>query len=84
LLGYQNIWEEAGAWYAIRAEDIGLSEAGLPAIILAIREQGAGWRLECAAPRRVTVFLQAAPAALTVGETIHLDLPAAKVKRLRA
>jgi len=84
LLGYQNIWEEAGAWYAIRAEDIGLSEAGLPAIILAIREQGAGWRLECAAPRRVTVFLQAAPAALTVGETIHLDLPAAKVKPLRA
>jgi len=84
LLGFQNIWEEGGGWYAIRAEDIGLTDTGLRATILSIREQGAGWRLECAAPRRVTVFLQAAPAALTAGETIHLDLPAAKVKRLLA
>ncbi len=84
LLGFQNIWEAGGAWHAIRAEDIAVADAGLPATILSIREQGAGWRLECAAPRRVTVFLQATPAALTVGETIHLDLPAEKIKRLRA
>ncbi len=84
LLGYQNIWEDGGAWYAIRAEDIGLSDAGLPATILSVREQGAGWRLECAAPRRVTVFLRETAAALAVGQAIHLDVPADKIKRLRA
>jgi molybdate transport system ATP-binding protein len=84
LLGFQNIWEAGGAWHAIRAEDIAVADAGLPATILSIREQGAGWRLECAAPRRVTVFLQEVIGEVAVGETIHLDLPAAKVKRLRA
>jgi ABC-type sulfate/molybdate transport systems ATPase subunit len=83
LLGYQNIWEEAGVRYAIRAEDIEVVAEGRPARVLAIREQGPDLRLDCALPSPVSLLLRGGNAAdFTIGQTIHLRLPAARLRRL--
>ncbi len=83
LLGYQNIWEEDGVWYAIRAEDILVAESGIPATIVSVRPQGSLLRLECALPRRVTVLTTASTERkFAPAETILLNFVAGKLKRL--
>jgi ABC-type sulfate/molybdate transport systems ATPase subunit len=55
LLGFENIWEENGAHYAIRADQITIAESGRPATLLSTRLFGTGARLECAAPHRLII-----------------------------
>jgi molybdate transport system ATP-binding protein len=82
LLGYENVWQDAGAAFAIRAADIEVG-SGQPATITAIREQGNYVRLECLLPRAVTVLVKdAAVADYAPGDTIQLNFPPCKTKIL--
>ena len=84
LLGYQNIWQENGGSFAIRAEHIELDAAGIPALITAVREQGSDLRLDCALPRPMTVIVKDGDKLrFTPGQIIHLALPPQRVKALR-
>jgi len=81
LLGYQNFWSAGGQTHAIRAEDIAITQTGIPATITAIRAHGAGLRLSCAIPTPLTIHLSERPAAAYhPGQTIHLTLPPAKCR----
>jgi ABC-type sulfate/molybdate transport systems ATPase subunit len=85
LLGFDNIWQEQGQFYAIRAADIELAETGLPAHLLAARQIGADLRLECAAPHRLTLYAKAADkTAFAPGTTLHLRFAAGALKRLQS
>ncbi len=83
LLGYENIWQEAGAWAAIRAADIEIAATGRPATIIAVREHGSDLRLDCATPQKMTVLLRGAEACrFRPGQTIFLNYPPQRLKRL--
>jgi molybdate transport system ATP-binding protein len=83
LLGYENIWQETGNGYAIRAADIEVG-AGEPATVTAVREQGNDLRLDCSRPRAMTVLVKGGAAAdYAVGSEILLNFPVDKMKHLR-
>jgi molybdate transport system ATP-binding protein len=84
LLGFENIWQENGISYAIRAADIGHAATGIQGIIVSVRERGTGLRLECATlPARFVIHLQSGDKALfRPGSVIFLDLEPSKIKRL--
>jgi ABC-type Fe3+/spermidine/putrescine transport system ATPase subunit len=84
LLGYQNIWEGPDGWLAIRAEDIRLSEAGVQAVVTAVRAQGGDVRLTCWAETEFVVIVRSAVASdYAKGQAVFLDLPRQKIRRLR-
>ncbi len=84
LLGYQNIWEGPDGWVAIRAEDIRLDEAGVPAVVTAVRAQGTDMRLTCQADKEFVVIVRSAAAAdFRKGQAVCLDMPSGKIRRLR-
>ncbi len=83
LLGFENVWEEGGASYAIRAADIALAETGMPATVVSARGHGAGLRLECAGAARFVVHLRAGePERLAPGAEVFLRFDPARLKRL--
>jgi molybdate transport system ATP-binding protein len=83
LLGFENIWHENGADYAIRSADIEIAETGIPATLTAIREHGAGLRLECVTPHRLTIDLPSGDtSSYAPGARIHVNFPASQLKRL--
>jgi len=83
LLGYQNIWEQDGATFAIRAEDVTISGAGMPATVISARHQGRQLRLDCALPRPVTVLADAGAAGeLAAGAKVFLGFPEGRLKRI--
>jgi molybdate transport system ATP-binding protein len=83
LLGYENIWQDAGAAFAIRAADIEIG-TGQTATITAVREQGNDVRLDCSLPRAVTVLVRnGETAAYAPGTEILLNFPPDKIKHLR-
>ena len=83
LLGFENIWVEAGQAYAIRAADIALGSAGRAACITSLHPHGAGVRLECAGPQTFVVELAVEDAAALVpGAKVFLEFPAQKLRCL--
>jgi molybdate transport system ATP-binding protein len=75
LLGYQNFWVENGITHTIRAEDITLAPSGRPATINAIRRQGLGLRLVCAAPEPFIMLLPNGDSSdYRIGQPVHLYL----------
>lgn len=83
LLGFENIWQEHGVSYAIRAADIEITETGIPATIISVREHGASLRLECATPHRLTVHVKSGKTTQFMpGGTIHLGFCPSDLKRL--
>ena len=83
LLGFENIWVEAGQEYAIRAADITLGTAGRAARITSLRAHGAGVRLECAGPQAFVVEIAAEDAAgLVIGAEVFLNFPVQKLRCL--
>jgi molybdate transport system ATP-binding protein len=81
LLGYENIWDENGKGFAIRAAHVEIAETGRNAILRAVREQGTGLRLTCALPQTVTVLLPGGdPRAVEVGQTLFLRFPPGRLK----
>jgi len=83
ILGFENIWDENGATYAIRAADIAITPQGRPATIIAIREYGPDLRLECTMPQPITIHLKAgALTRFAPGDSIHLTFPPGACKRL--
>ena len=84
LLGYENIWQSAGATYAIRAADIELAETGHPATIVTTRPHGRDLRLHCLAPQPMTVLLKDADETnFQRGSTIFLRFPEHRLKILQ-
>jgi len=85
LLGYQNFFVRDGQTHTIRAEDIEITETGIPATITAIRDHGPDLRLHCTIPEPLTILLRNANQADFVsGQTIHLTFPPAKRRVLKA
>ncbi|HQT47876.1 MAG TPA: ABC transporter ATP-binding protein [Acidocella sp.] len=83
LLGFENIWQENGAAYAIRATDIALADLGIPATLLTVREHGPDLRLECTAPQPLTLLVNSGDKSRFVpGARIFLHFPPDKLKRL--
>ena len=83
LLGFENVWEEEGVGYAIRAADIAVSETGIPATVLSARGHGAGLRLECAGAARFVVHLRAGETErFPPGAEVLLQPDPARLKRL--
>jgi ABC-type sulfate/molybdate transport systems ATPase subunit len=83
LLGYENIWEEQGNWYAIRAAELRIAAAGLPARIVSAREQGPDLRLLCETPTLFTVALRGGHARdFPPGREICLAFPPEARRRL--
>jgi ABC-type Fe3+/spermidine/putrescine transport system ATPase subunit len=83
LLGYQNIWTDAGIIYAIRAEDIQITPSGRPATITAIRQLARHQHLTCAAPQPLTILAPISP-VFAPGAVIHLHFPQQSLKILPA
>jgi molybdate transport system ATP-binding protein len=85
LLGFENIWQENALFYAIRAADIEIAEAGIPATIISARENGADLRLDCQIPQQITVHVPSGNKHdFPPGATIFLRFPAARIRRLSA
>ena len=83
LLGFENIWRENGACFAIRAADIDIAESGIPATITAVREHGPGLWLECTMPHRLTIHTKAGEKNhFAPGRGIFLQFGASHLKRL--
>jgi len=81
LVGYQNIWIEAGETRAIRAEHVELAPTGRPATITAVRAQGAGVRLTCGEdPAFVVVLPEGDAERYERGQVLFLRFPKEKVK----
>jgi molybdate transport system ATP-binding protein len=84
LLGFENIWQDNGADYAIRSTDIEIAGTGTPATILTAREHGTGLRLECTMPYRLTIDMKSGETTqFTPGAEIFLHFPPQHLKRLR-
>ncbi|GLR68712.1 hypothetical protein GCM10010909_33940 [Acidocella aquatica] len=84
LLGFENVWEEGGVGYAIRAADIAVTETGLAAVVMSARAHGEGLRLECArAGTRFVVHLEAGGRKrFAPGAEVFLRPDPLKLKRL--
>jgi molybdate transport system ATP-binding protein len=83
LLGYQNFFIRNGATHTIRAEDIEITPTGMPATITGLRDHGPDMRLTCAMPEPLTILRRNAELAdFSVGQIIHLNFPAGKLKTL--
>jgi ABC-type sulfate/molybdate transport systems ATPase subunit len=83
LLGYQNFFVRDGRMYTIRAEDVEIAPAGIPATIIAVREHGPDLRLHCTMPEPLTVLLRNANRAdFIAGRMICLVFPDEKLRRL--
>jgi ABC-type Fe3+/spermidine/putrescine transport system ATPase subunit len=81
LLGYQNFFVRDGQTHTIRAEDIEITETGIPATITGIRDHGPDLRLHCAIPEPLTILLRnASPADFALGRTTHLTFPPEKLR----
>ncbi len=80
LLGYENIWREAGGLRAIRAADIEIVEAGLPATVASVRHQGRDLRLDCGP--LVVVVKDGETGRYEAGQRIFLRFPPARLKAL--
>ncbi len=70
LLGFENIWEDQGICYAVRASAVDIDDTGIPARVTEIRRHQSGWRLTCATPRPLVVLCRGA--APEPGSFIHL------------
>lgn len=78
LLGYDNIFEQAGRCWAIQSWAIGLAPEGDPFTVMAVRETGQGLRLTCGpTPRLSVVLTQKRAEDYPPGAFIRLDLSAA-------
>ena len=84
LLGFENVWEEDGVGYAIRAADIALAETGMAGVVVSARAHGEGVRLECArAGTRFVVHLEdGAMDGFWPGKAVCLRPDPARLKRL--
>jgi len=83
LLGYQNFFVRDGRTHTIRAEDVEITPAGIPATIIGIREHGADLRLHCTIPEPLTMLLRnARHADFVAGQSIHVTFPAEKLRTL--
>lgn len=78
LLGYDNIFERAGRYWAIQSWAMGLAPEGDPLTVLTARETGLGLRLTCGPAPCVTVMLpRGRMEDYPPGTIIRLDLGAA-------
>ncbi len=85
LLGYQNIWRCGDDLLAIRAEDVRFGDTGLPAVVTGVRTQGGDVRLTCKAEQNFVVIVRPAAASdFCKGQSVFIDLPVDKVRRLRS
>jgi len=83
LLGYQNFFVRDGRTHTIRAEDVEITPAGIPATIIGIREHGADLRLHCTIPEPLTILRRNANRAdFVAGQSIHVTFPAEKLRTL--
>ncbi len=83
LLGYQNFFSRGGRTYTIRAEDVEIAPAGIPATITAVREHGSDLRLHCVIPEPLTILRRNAnPVDFFAGQIIYLAFPEEKRREL--
>lgn len=77
LLGYDNIYEHHGAWWAARSSALTLAPDGEIFTVMEVRETGAGLRLICGpVPRLIVSLPHGREAAYSAGAQIRLDLRA--------
>ncbi len=83
LLGYRNFWMRDGVTRAIRDEDIEITETGIAAIIIAVRDHGADLRITCMIPEPISILHRNGDAAsFHIGQTINLTFPSDKCRIL--